>query len=481
MDHPNRAPKRLGEESEEIYSMVSNRLQQAKKGKPRSTRGLELETSVLKRSSTIASFYKLPLEERLRLVKEFAGLTSEEAQTLANGTMRSATAQRMIENVISMFPVPLGIATNFLVNGRDYLVPMAIEEPSVVAAASNAAKMARPTGGFKATSTEPVMISQIQLVRCPSPKDAEKAILSAKKEILERANQQDPTLVSMGGGAKDLRVRILPSQVGILVIVELLVDCRDAMGANVVNTMAEAVAPMLEKISKGQARLRIISNLADRRIARATTTVSKEVLGGEDIIDGIVEAYAFAAADTYRCATHNKGVMNGVTAVCLATGNDTRAIEAGAHAYAARTGHYSPLTRWRRDENGDLEGFIEIPAAVGIVGGITAVHPAAKISLKILGVKTARELGEVMASVGLAQNMAALRALAAEGIQKGHMSLHARNIAAMAGAQGDLIDLVADEMVAERKIRLDRARELLLELSKSKESGAAQKKTHKAQ
>jgi hydroxymethylglutaryl-CoA reductase len=440
-----------------------------------------LVTSVLNRSSTIASLYKLPLEERLRIVKEFAGLTSEEAQTLANGTMPTATAQRMIENVISMFPIPLGIATNFLVNGRDYLVPMAIEEPSVVAAASNAAKMARPTGGFTATSTEPVMISQIQIVKCPSPKDAEKEILSARNEILEKANQQDPTLLSMGGGAKDLRVRILPSQVGTLVIVELLVDCRDAMGANVVNTMAEAVAPMVEKISKGQARLRIISNLADRRVAKATTTVSKEVLGGEDIVDGIVEAYAFAAADPYRCATHNKGVMNGVTAVCLATGNDTRAIEAGAHAYAARTGHYSPLTTWKKDSKGDLVGTIEIPAAVGIIGGVTAVHPMAKICLKILGVKTARQLGEVMAAVGLAQNMAALRALAAEGIQKGHMSLHARNIAAMAGAQGDLIDLVADKMVAERKIRLDRAREVLLDVSKSKESGAAQKKTHKAQ
>ena len=439
-----------------------------------------METPVLNRRSTIASFYKLPLEERLRMVKEFASLTSEEAQTLANGSMPIATAQRMIENVISIFPIPLGIATNFLVNGRDYLVPMAIEEPSVVAAASNAAKMARPTGGFTATSTEPVMISQIQIVKCPSPKDAEKAILSARKEILEKANQQDPTLLSLGGGAKDLRVRILPSQVGIMVIAELLIDCRDAMGANVANTMAEAVAPMLENVSKGQARLRIISNLADKRIARATVTVSKDALGGEDIVDGIVEAYAFAAADPYRCATHNKGVMNGVTAVCLATGNDTRAIEAGAHAYAARSGHYSPLTIWKKDSKGNLVGTIEIPAAVGIIGGVTAVHPIAKISLKILGVKTARELGEVMASVGLAQNMAALRALAAEGIQKGHMSLHARNIAAMAGAQGDLIDLLADKMVAERKIRLDRARELLLETSKSKESRAAQKKTHKA-
>src|SRR2546422_8204343 len=327
--------------------------------------------------------------------------------------------------------------------------------------------MARPTGGFTATSTEPVMISQIQIVKCPSPKDAEKEILSARKEILEKANQQDPTLLSLGGGAKDLRVRILPSQVGIMVIAELLVDCRDAMGANVANTMAEAVAPMLENVSKGQARLRIISNLADKRIARATVTVSKDALGGEDIVDGIVEAYAFAAADPYRFATHNKGVMNGVTAVCLATGNDTRAIEAGAHAYAARSGHYSPITSWHKDESGDLNGFIEFPAALGIVGGVTAVHPLAKICLKILRVKTARELGEVMAAVGLAQNLGALRALAAEGIQKGHMTLHARNIAIMAGAQGEMIDLVSARMAEEREVRLDRARELVEELSKS--------------
>ena len=324
------------------------------------------------------------------------------------------------------------------------------------------------------------MISQIQLVKCPSPKDAEREILGARKEILDKANQQDPTLVSMGGGAKELRVRIIPSLVGTLVITELLVDCRDAMGANVVNTMAEAVAPMLEKLSKGQARLRIISNLADRRVARATTTVSKEALGGEDIVDGIVDAYAFAAADPYRCATHNKGVMNGITAVCLATGNDTRAIEAGAHAYAARSGHYSPLTTWKKNGKGELVGSIEVPAAVGIIGGVTAVHPMAKLSLKILGVKTARELGEVMAAVGLAQNMAALRALAAEGIQKGHMSLHARNIASMAGAQGDMIDLVASKMVADHRVRLDRAREILVELSSSKEASAPQKKAHKA-
>ena len=263
-----------------------------------------------------------------------------------------------------------------------------------------------------------------------------------------------------------------------MVIAELMVDCRDAMGANVVNTMAESVAPLLEKLSEGRANLRIISNLADRRVARASVRISKEALGGEAVVDGIVDAYAFAAADPYRCATHNKGVMNGVTAVCLATGNDTRAIEAGAHAYASRTGHYSPLTRWNKNDNGDLEGFIEIPAAVGIIGGITAVHPTAKICLKILGVKSAKELGEVLASVGLAQNLAALRALVAEGIQRGHMSLHARNIAAMAGAEGDMIDLVAAAMVSETKVRLDRAKELVVEMAASKNRASSHQETH---
>ena len=428
--------------------------------------------------SNLASFYKLSLEERLRIVQVFSGLSDDEIHSLKIGALPIPSAQRMIENVVGILPVPLGIAVNFLVNDKDYLVPMAIEEPSVVAAASHAAKMARATGGFKASSTEPIMIGQIQLVACPSPREAEKQILSSKKEILDKANQQDPTLVSMGGGAKDLRVRILPSIAGPMVIAELLVDCRDAMGANVVNTMAESVAPIMERLSRGRANLRIISNLADKRIARATAKVSKDALGGEEVVDGIVQAYAFAVADPYRCATHNKGVMNGVTAVCLATGNDTRAIEAGAHAYAARSGHYSPLTTWQKDNEGDLHGLIEIPAAVGIVGGITAVHPMAKICLKILRVKTARELGEVMAAVGLAQNLAALRALAAEGIQRGHMSLHARNIAAMAGAEGEIIDIVAARMVEEKKVRLDRAKEIVGELSSSKNRASTHKEAH---
>jgi len=428
--------------------------------------------------SNISSFYKLPLEERLDKLRDFSGLSDEEIELVKNGKLSLSTAQRMIENVVGVLPIPLGIAVNFLINGRDYLIPMAIEEPSVVAAASHAAKLARPSGGFQASSTDPIMIGQIQLVKSRSPRDAEKQILASKKEILNIANQQDPMLISKGGGAKDLRVRILPSLTGMMVIAELMVDCRDAMGANVVNTMAESVAPLLEKLSEGRANLRIISNLADRRVARASVGISKEALGGEAVVDGIVDAYAFAAADPYRCATHNKGVMNGVTAVCLATGNDTRAIEAGAHAYASRTGHYSPLTRWNKNDNGDLEGFIEIPAAVGIIGGITAVHPTAKICLKILGVKSAKELGEVIASVGLAQNLAALRALVAEGIQRGHMSLHARNIAAMAGAEGDLVDLVAAAMVSEKKVRLDRAKELVVEMAASKNRASPHQETH---
>ena len=437
-----------------------------------------MTTKTLSGGSNIASFYKLPLEERLQIVQEFSGLSKDEVQTLRMGTLPMSSAQRMIENVVGIVPVPVGIAVNFLINDKDYLIPMAIEEPSVVAAASNAAKMVRATGGFKTSSTDPIMIGQVQLVKSPSPRDAEREILHAKKEILDLANRQDPTLVSMGGGARDIRVRVLPSLTGTMVIVELLVDCRDAMGANVVNTMAESVAPLLERLSQGRSNLRIISNLADRRISRATARIPKETLGGEEVVDGIVDAYAFAAADPYRCATHNKGVMNGITAVCLATGNDTRAIEAGAHAYAARTGHYSPLTIWQKDENGDLRGFIEVPTAVGTVGGITAVHPTAKICLKILRVKTSMELGEVMAAVGLAQNMAALRALAAEGIQHGHMSLHARNIAAMAGAEGEIIDLVAAKMVEERKVRLDRAKEILAEASSSKERTSAHKESH---
>ena len=418
----------------------------------------------MNKTSQISGFYKLNPKERVQIIKDFAGLTDEEAHILqATGSLKLELADRMIENVIGAMPIPLGIATNFLINGRDYLIPMAIEEPSVVAGASYAAKMARVKGGFFTSSTEPIMIGQIQVIGIDNPHEAKKAILAAKEDILKKANEQDPMLVSVGGGTKDLNAKVIQTSTGPMVITELHVDCRDAMGANAVNTMAEAVAPMIERITHGKVYLRIISNLATKRLARARTVIAKEAVGGEEVIDGIVEAYAFAEADPYRAATHNKGILNGIIGVVIATCNDHRAVEAGAHAYAARSGHYGSLTVWEKNKDGDLEGSIELPMAVGIIGGATKVHPVAKIALKILGVKTARELGEVLAAVGLAQNLAALRALAHEGIQRGHMSLHARNVAIMAGASGDLINLIVEKMVEERKIRLDRAKELMKE------------------
>jgi len=421
----------------------------------------------LSRSSQLAGFYNLSPAERLRVLKEFASLTDEETQALQmTGSLDIKLANRMIENVVGVMPVTFGIATNFLINGRDYLIPMAIEEPSVVAAASNAAKMARPKGGFTASSTQPVMIGQVQLLDVPDPHGARMSLLSAKENILRKANEQDPILVSKGGGAKDLRCKVLNTIAGRMIIVELLVDCRDAMGANAVNTMAEAVAPLLEEVSRGRVSLRIISNLATERLVRAKAVFSKSALGGEQVVDGIVSAYAFALADQYRCTTHNKGIMNGISAVVLATGNDTRAVEAGAHSYAAFHAGYRPLTTWEKNREGDLVGTIEIPLAVGLIGGATATHPIAKIAVKILGVKSATELAEVIASVGLAQNLAALRALATEGIQRGHMTLHARNIASMAGATAEMADKVADIMVKERRVRMDRAKELVEELSR---------------
>jgi len=423
----------------------------------------------MSKSSQISGFYKLGPKERVQVVKDFAGLTDEEVAVLqSTGSLPLELADSMIENVVGAIPIPLGIAVNFLINGKDYLIPMAIEEPSVVAAASHAAKMARERCGFFTSSTGPVMIGQVQVVGIKDPYGAKMAILAAKDKILKKANEQDPMLVSVGGGAKDLEVKVIQASTGPMVITELHVDCRDAMGANAVNTMAEAVAPLIERITHGRVYLRIISNLATKRLARAWTVVAKEAVGGEEVVDGIVEAYAFAAADPYRATTHNKGILNGIIAVVIATCNDHRAVEAGAHAYAARSGHYSPLSVWEKNEDGDLVGSIELPMAVGIVGGVTRVHPVARIALKILGVKTATELGEVLAAVGLAQNLAALRALAHEGIQRGHMSLHARNVAIMAGATGDLIDLIVERMVEERKVRLDRAKELIEEYKKRK-------------
>ena len=418
------------------------------------------------KSSKISGFYKLSPAERLKLVQDFSNLSKEEVDAIQNFSgLKLTDADRMVENVIGLMSVPLGIAVNFLINDTDYLIPMAIEEPSVIAAASNAARIARLGGGFQANNTGPVMIGQIQAVDIEDPYDGKMSILESKNIILEKANEQDPILVKFGGGAKDVSVEVIDSIIGPMVVTNLLVDCRDAMGANAVNTMAEAVAPLIEEITGGKVNLRIISNLASERLVRSKAIFPKEALGGEEVVVGVVAAYAFAAADPYRCATHNKGIMNGVSAVALATGQDTRALEAGAHSFAAISGEYLPLTTWEQNEKGDLVGTIEIPMAVGLIGGATAVHPVAKACKKILGIKSAVELGEVMASVGLAQNLAALRALSSDGIQKGHMKLHARNLAISAGAKGKVIDEVTTKMIEEQKVRFDRAKELVDEIS----------------
>lgn len=412
-------------------------------------------------SSRISGFYNLPVAERIEKIQECAGLSDEEVNELLGEGLSMGQADRMIENVVGVYKQPLGVATNFQINGKDYLIPMATEEPSVVAAASNAAKIVRESGGFKTESTDPVMIGQIQLTGVDDPVVASKKVLAEKNALIKEANGLDPVLVNFGGGVKDVTVRILDSLVGKLLVVHLHVDVRDAMGANAVNTMCEALAPRLEELSGGKVCLRIISNYAVERLARAKAVVKKGVLGGEEVVDGIVAAYALADADVYRAATHNKGIMNGITAMVLATGNDTRAVEAGAHSYASKDGVYKPLSRYSKNKNGDLECEIELPVAVGLVGGATKTHPTAQFAVKVLGVKTARELSEVMAAVGLAQNLAALRALATEGIQRGHMELHARNIAVLAGAKGEAADKIAKQMIEEKKIRVDRAKELL--------------------
>uniref|UniRef100_A0A7J2TGQ1 Hydroxymethylglutaryl-CoA reductase, degradative n=1 Tax=Archaeoglobus fulgidus TaxID=2234 RepID=A0A7J2TGQ1_ARCFL len=419
----------------------------------------------------LPGFYNLSVEERLRKVAEIAKLSDEEVKLIGSSSkLPIEIANRMIENVIGTFELPLAVATNFLIDGRDYLIPMVIEEPSVVAAASNAAKMAREAGGFFTDFTAPLMIGQIQLVDVKNPFLAKFEILKNKEEIISKANECDPILVKLGGGCRDVEVRILDTIFGKMVIVHLIVDVRDAMGANAVNTMCEKVAPMLARIAEGKALLRIVSNLAVYRLARARAVFKKEVIGGEEVVEGIMKAYAFAEADPFRCATHNKGIMNGISALMIATGNDFRAVEAGAHGYSALNG-YKPLTKYEVNRNGDLLGFIELPIQAGIIGGATQTNPIARICLKILGVKSSEELSRVAAALGLAQNFAALRALATEGIQRGHMELHARNIAIMAGARGKEIDIVADEMVKEGKIRVDYAKEVLEKLRSSQASG----------
>ncbi|MDR0797854.1 MAG: hydroxymethylglutaryl-CoA reductase, degradative [Nitrososphaerota archaeon] len=419
------------------------------------------------KSSVISGFYKLSPKERLAIVKDFAGLTDDEARLIGQTcALPIDVADHIVENVIGVFPEPLGIGTNFLINGVDYLIPMATEEPSVIAAASNAAKMVREGGGFHTSSTAPIMIGQIQVVKLANVHEAKDKVLAAKVDLLKKANDQDPILNQYGGGAKDVGARIIDTTMGLMLIVELYVDCRDAMGANAVNTMAEACAPLIEQITGGQVYLRILTNLATKRLVQATCTIPKEAVGGEEVVEGIAYASAFAAADPYRAATHNKGALNGIIATVLATGNDHRAIEAGAHAYAALNGQYTSFSKWIKDSNGDLVGSIELPMAVGLIGGAVRSHPIAKICMKILAVRSATEFGEVLAAVGLAQNLAALRALSSEGIQRGHMSLHARNVAIAAGTPTDLVETIAERIIKEKAVNVNRAKEILDELIK---------------
>lgn len=419
----------------------------------------------LSESSRFSKFYELDLEERLEEVKKFSDLSEEEADIIKKtGALELDNADNMIENTIGTQEIPLGIAVNFKINGKDFLIPMCIEESSVIAAASNAAKKARKTGGFKTESTSPKMIGQIQLTDLNDIEKAEKKIEREEETILKLANQES-SLKERGGGAEEIKTRTIETDSGEMLIVHLIIDTRDAMGANVVNTMVESISPTIEEITGGEVILRILSNLADKRIAKAKATFSKAELGGEKIVDRIIKANQFAKADPYRCATHNKGIMNGIEAVALATGNDTRALEAGAHGFAAKNGSYQPLTSWKKDEEGNLKGMIEVPVPVGIIGGATETNPIAKICLKILDIDSSQELGEIMAAVGLAQNLAALRALASEGIQEGHMRLHARNIATMAGAEGDMIDKVAQKLIDEENISQTRASEILEEIS----------------
>ncbi len=417
--------------------------------------------------SLVPKFYEMNLEQRLKFLRKFAGLNSDDVRMLKNfGGLSFSTANSMVENAIGTMEYPLGVATNFLINGKDYLIPMVIEEPSVIAAASKAAKIAREKGGFTASADKSLMIGQIQVIGLAEPFSAGNKVLRAKAKILKTANAKSRTLARAGAGAKDISFRVLNTKLGDMLIVELTIDVKDAMGANIVNTMCEAVAPLIEELTGGRVLLRILSNYATKRLARAKAIFNKEELGGEEIVNGILLAHAFAASDQYRCTTHNKGTMNGIIAVANATGQDTRAIEAGAHSYACRNGMYMPLTEWSRNRDGDLVGSIQLPLAVGIVGGVASVHPLAKLCLKILRVKSARELACVMASVGLAQNLAALRALVSGGIQKGHMRLHARNVAMMAGANGKLIDVVAKKIAGEGNITVRRAKEVLRKLKK---------------
>jgi len=423
-------------------------------------------------TSRIAGFYNLPLGQRLEKLAEASGLTAKELIAFQSSSLTMDQADHMVENAIGTFALPLGIGLNFIVDGREVLIPMAIEESSVIAGASFMAKLVRAGGGFITTTTEPEMIGQIQVLDIQDLFSASMKLMEQKAGLLADANTIDPVLTGLGGGARDLEIRIIEeSPIGPFLVIHLIYDVRDAMGANAVNTACERLAPRVEQITGGRVHLRILSNLADRRLSKAQCIVPLNELAftdadgraytGDQVRDGIIEAWGFAAADPYRAATHNKGIMNGVDAVTIATGNDWRAVEAGAHAYAARDGRYTSLSTWGKANDGNLAGEVEMPMAVGIIGGATKVNPTAKAALKLMGVRTARELSGIIVSVGLAQNLAALRALATEGIQQGHMSLHARQVAISAGATGVLIENVAAQMIAERTVRIDRAEQIL--------------------
>jgi hydroxymethylglutaryl-CoA reductase len=424
-----------------------------------------------KHTSRIPGFYKRSLAERAAVVAQWADLTPAQQTTLLGMSgLNAAQADQMIENAIGIFALPMGIATNFLINGEDYLVPMVIEEPSVVAAVSNAARLFREGGGFTTSSDQQILIGQIQVLDLEDVYAAAGAVKAARKTLMTLADEVGGTIVKQGGGTRDIQVRPMPdTPIGPMLVVHLLYDCRDAMGANAVNSAVEHLAPHIEALTGGRVNLRILSNLADQRKARAegiipASELTTDMLEGVAVARAIVEAGVFAEIDPYRAATHNKGIMNGVDAVVIATGNDWRAAEAGAHAYAARSGQYTSLTKWSQDKDGNLRGSIELPMAVGIVGGSTRVHPAAQIALKILGIHSARQLAEIIAAVGLAQNLAAIRALATEGIQRGHMSLHAKQLAVAAGAKGEAIARIVQTMIEENNIRLERAKALVQEL-----------------
>jgi hydroxymethylglutaryl-CoA reductase len=425
-----------------------------------------------KPTSRRPGFYNLPLDERISQFDPDGRLSSESLEAITGASALSLEqADHMIENVVGLHSLPIGIGLNFVVNGREILVPMVVEEPSVVAGASFMAKLVRKGGGFKASTTPPEMIGQMQLLDVDNLDAARKAILGNKENLLAEAGEIDPILKKLGGGPRDLEVRTIEkSPIGSFLVLHLIYDVRDAMGANAVNTACERLAPIIEELTGGRIHLRILSNLADRRLAKAECTIPLEALAFGDytakqVRDGIIEAWAFAAADPYRAATHNKGIMNGIDAVVIATGNDWRAIEAGAHAYAVKDGHYTSLSTWGKDDEGNLVGYLEIPMAVGIVGGATKVHPTARAALELMDVRTAAQLAEIIVSVGLAQNLAAIRALATEGIQRGHMGLHARQVAIAAGAEGSQIDRIATILVQEKTVRIDRAEELLKEMT----------------